>query len=60
MTGGVAQVVERLPDKHKSLSSNPIPPQKKKKERKLFISSRFSNKSENLPIYYSKYSTMIL
>jgi hypothetical protein len=30
--GGVAQVVERLPSKHKALSSNPSTAKKKKKK----------------------------
>jgi hypothetical protein len=29
-TGGVAQVVQHLPSQHEALSSNPIPPKRKK------------------------------
>jgi hypothetical protein len=38
--GGMAQVVEHLPSKHKTLSSNPITPQKKKKEKENIESQK--------------------
>jgi hypothetical protein len=34
--GRVAQVAEDLPSKYKALSSNPVPPQKKKKMLEVF------------------------